>query len=180
MIKTLLAASCVCLAVLPAVVHADDVGGTPARHAGGQPPATYPAPAPAPAAPAPAPRQEAPARTFATQSESNAAQQSIDDAISHQKTKRALSITGLVIGGAVVIGGLVYSASEAQRKANESGHNQVYVNWIGLGAGIPIIAVSVYNLASSQKQLNRLRVQRAQIGLAPRKDGVEVGLAVNF
>ncbi|HZP10902.1 MAG TPA: hypothetical protein VFB36_00630 [Nevskiaceae bacterium] len=186
MIKTLLAAGFVCLAGIPAVVHAGDVGGTPARVPVAPMPAT---PTPAPAAPTPAPAsewypaqqpapQEAPVR--ATSNASPAARQALDDAISHQKTKRALSITGIVIGGAVVIGGLVYAASEAQRKANESGKDQVYVNWIGLGAGIPIIAVSIYSLASAQKQLNRLRVQRAQLGLAPRKDGAEIMFSAGF
>lgn len=170
MFKTLLVAGFVCLAIVPSVVHADDVGGTPARQA--PPSEWYPA--------QPAPRQEMPARTSESSGSSAAARQSIDDAISHQQTRRALSITGLVIGGAVVIGGLVYAASEAQRKANSSGKDQVYVNWIGLGAGVPIIAVSIYNLANAQRQLNRLRMQRAQLGLAPRKDGVEVGLAINF
>jgi hypothetical protein len=105
---------------------------------------------------------------------------SLDEAIEHEKTRRGWAITGFVIGGVVTIGGLVYAATEAQRKADETGDDQVAVNWIGLGVGLPIFGISAWQLISAQKKLNRLRVQRARISLAPEADGARIGLAFDF
>jgi hypothetical protein len=153
-----------------------EVGGTPARKPGeALPPPVRPStPQPyIPPEPAVSPRAPSPTRPAV-----NATTAVLQEAIEDQKSRRAWAIGGFVTGGVVVIGGLVYAMVEAQNKANRTGEDQYYVNWIGLGVGIPILAVSVYNFVGAQKQLNRLR--RGQVGIVPLPDGAAVSLALDF
>ena len=163
-----------------------NVGGTPARHPGDRlsppsqaPAQPYEAPAPRPATAAPPVQPASPARVIAAPSSAdNLVQQSLDEAIEHEKSRRRWSVAGLVAGGVVVIGGFVYASVDAQRNANRTHKDQWAVNWIGLGVGLPILGVSAYNLIGATKELNRLR--RARVGIVPRADGVEVGFALDF
>jgi hypothetical protein len=147
------------------------IGGTPSRHHDAPPPNND----------RPAPGNETPARNYATPAQDNdMVRRSLDEAIEHEKSRRAWAITGFAVGGVIVIGGLVYSAIDAQRKSNRTGKREYAVNWIGLGVGLPVLGVSAYVFIGAQKKLNRLRLQRARVALTPELDGGRISLALEF
>ncbi len=169
-----------------------NVGGTPARNRGTPPPSAAPVyepPAPAYERPAPtyqqpapiAPSEPAPVRPYVAPAQDNPmVRRSLEDAIAHERSTRNWAIGGIVTGGVIVIGGLVYTSIEAQRKANRTGKDQFAVNWIGLGVGLPVIGISIYQLVGAQRRLNRLRRQSGRVSLLPAQDGAMLSLAMEF
>lgn len=98
---------------------------------------------------------------------------SIDQAIEHEKSVRSGAITGMVIGGIVIVGGSIQSAvASAENTTNRNDGNparhNVYVGYaVGLGLGLPIMGLSGWLFSDAQHKLNQLRRQRLSISYAP-------------
>jgi hypothetical protein len=119
--------------------------------------------------PAPAPSREAIERT-----------------IQQQTARRSGAISGFVIGGIVILGGIVKSAvdtvDESDRKLEQGDTSDTPYDWtgtaVGLALGAPIIIVSALTFADAQKQLRHAK--RRRLSLAPVAGGAVVALRIEF
>ena len=97
----------------------------------------------------------------------------IEQALEHQKDRRAVAIGGFVVGGAAVLAGSVASAvaSSQNRDDEDAGrpksHNPYAPYALGLGVGLPILGLSAWLFADSQHQINLLREQRLSVSYSP-------------
>ena len=111
---------------------------------------------------------------------------SVDQAIEHEKNRRAGAIAGMVVGGAAIVGGSIASAvASAQnhddRENGDPRRHNIWVGYaIGLGVGLPIMGVSAYIFSDAQHQLNLLRRERLSVSYSPDTHQPVLQLSFNY
>lgn len=110
----------------------------------------------------------------------------LDQAIEHEKSRRAGAIAGMAVGGAAIVAGSIVSAvaSAQNRDDRDNGqpksHNQYVGYAVGLGVGLPILGISGYFFADAQHQLNLLRRERLSVSYAPDTHQPVLQLSFNY
>jgi hypothetical protein len=111
---------------------------------------------------------------------------SIDQAIEHEKSVRSGAITGMVLGGIVIVGGSVQSAIASAENTNNRNdgnpaRNNVYVGYaVGLAVGLPIMGLSAWLFSDAQHKLNRLKQQRFSVSYSPDTHQPVLQLTLNY
>jgi hypothetical protein len=131
------------------------------------------------AAPAQADGTTPPPSTSATRA-------SIDQAIEHERSRRSTAIAGMVVGGAAIVGGSVYSAvasaeNHDNRNNGDPERHNIWVGYaVGLGVGLPIMGISAYFFSDAQHQLNLLRRERLSVSYSPDTHQPVLQLSFNY
>ncbi len=97
----------------------------------------------------------------------------LDQAIQHEQSRRSNAITGVIVGGVIVVAGSVASAVSSVQNQNDrdngqpASHNRWVGYAVGLGVGLPIMAVSGWIWSDAQHNLNQLHRQRVSVTYSP-------------
>jgi len=97
----------------------------------------------------------------------------LDQAVQHEQSRRSNAITGVIVGGVIVVAGSVASAVSSVQNQDDknngrpASHNRYIGYAVGLGIGLPIMAVSGWIWSDAQHNLNRLNRERLSVSYSP-------------
>jgi hypothetical protein len=101
------------------------------------------------------------------------ARAALDQAIQHEQSRRSGAITGVIVGGVIVVAGSVASAVSSVQNQDDkdngrpASHNRYIGYAVGLGVGLPIMAISGWIWSDAQHKLNQLHRERVSVSYSP-------------